>query len=179
MPLYQEDYTDAAARLKCSVAAIRAVAETESNGAGIKNGVLVKRFEPAVFEKRTGKTAANYDAAYKINPIEAMMSTSWGAFQVMGFNFKEAGYNSVQTMVAAYGQNEQNQISSFVTLILAWGLDDELRGLKWAAFAYRYNGPGYKANNYDGKMDTYYKKYLPDPLAGLKKKVTVPIWPIA
>lgn len=170
MPIYQEDYTAAAARLGCSVAAIRAVAETESSGAGIKNGVLVKRFEPHIFLRRTGKSAATYTAAYALNPSEALKSTSWGAFQVMGFNFKEAGYSSVEQMVAAYGQNEQNQIESFVTLILAWGLDDELRGLKWAAFAYRYNGPRYRDNNYDTKMATAYAKYLSDPLKGLEKK---------
>lgn len=170
MSLTQEDLQSAAARLNCSVAIIRAIAMKESDEAGFKNGVIKRRFEPGKFKERTGKTAATFDVAYKINPTEAMKSSSWGMFQVMGFNYEAAGYSSVDAMVDDYKKGESQQLNSFVKLILAWKLDDELRGLKFAAIAKAYNGPNYKVNDYDTDIEKFYKLYSVAPLAGLEKK---------
>lgn len=169
--LTANQYSNAAARLGCSVAIIRAIAMIESSGAGFyTSGAIKKRFEPAVFKRRTGQTASTYDAAYKLNPKEAMMSTSWGMFQIMGFNHVAAGYSSVESMVEDYQKSEAVQLDSFVKLILAWKLNDELRDLKYAAIARAYNGPNYAVNDYDTKLEKYYKQFQADPFAGLEKK---------
>lgn len=171
MPLYQEDLTAAAARLGCTVSIIRAIARKESDGAGFtKAGQLKKRFEPHIFQRRTGKTASTYTAAYAINPTQAKLSTSWGMFQIMGFNFAAAGYSSVDQMIEAYNQNEQNQLDSFVKLILAWGLNDELKGKKYDAFATRYNGPNYRVNNYAVDLKKFDEQFALNPFAGIEKK---------
>ena len=175
MSLTANDLTNAANRLNCSVAIIRAVAKKESAEIGIKNGALVKRFEPAVFKKRTGRSASTYAAAYAINPHEALSSTSWGMFQIMGYNYEAAGYASVEKMVEDYLKGEDRQLNSYVLLILDWGLDDELRGLKYDSYAYRYNGPNYKVNNYAVDLEKYYRQFARDPLAGLEKKKMMPV----
>lgn len=171
MSLTANQYSNAAARLGCSVAIIRAIAMIESSEAGFyASGNIKRRFEPATFKKRTGLTASTYQTAYKLNPVEAMKSTSWGMFQVMGFNHIAAGYSSVESMVSDYQKGEAVQLDSFVKLILAWKLNDELRDLKYAAIARAYNGPNYAMNDYDTKLEKYYKQFEADPLAGLEKK---------
>ncbi|AEI47674.1 N-acetylmuramidase domain-containing protein [Runella slithyformis] len=174
MALTAIDWANAAARLKCTVSIIRAVAQKESSGKGFYvTGALKQRFEPHIFKRRTGQTASSYVVAYALNPVEAMNSTSWGMFQIMGFNFKAAGYSSVEAMLADYRKGEKQQLNSFVTLILDWGLDDELRNKKYAAFAARYNGPKYSINNYDVDLEKFDKQFAANPLpetADEKKK---------
>lgn len=171
MSLTANQYSNAAARLGCSVAIIRAIAMIESSEAGFyASGAIKKRFEPAVFKRRTGQTASTYAAAYELNAKEAMMSTSWGMFQVMGFNHVAAGYSSVEAMVEDYQKSEAVQLDSFVKLILAWKLNDELRDLKYAAIARAYNGINYAMNDYDTKLEKYYKQFEAAPFAGLEKR---------
>jgi hypothetical protein len=52
-----------------------------------------------------------------------------------------------------------SQLNAFVNFIQANNLAQYLKTKNWAAFAYRYNGPGYKANSYDTKLQTYYNKF--------------------
>lgn len=162
------DYLNAAKKLNVEVAAIRAVADVESSGDGFDvMGNLKKRFEPSWFQRLAGRSASSYSEAYAINPTMAMQANSWGKFQVMGFNYKEAGYNSVTAMVNSYSKSEKNQLDSFVTLIKSWGLEDELRSRNWSAFAYRYNGPNYAQGGYHTKMADRYAKYAADPSQNL------------
>lgn len=162
--LTYSDYLKAARSLHCEVAAIRAVADIESSGAGFDMfGNIKKRFESHLFLRETGQSANSYDTAYQINARAAIRSTSWGKFQVLGSNFKEAGYSSPEAMVANYRKSEQNQLDSFVRLIKAWGLTDELQNRQWAAFARRYNGPNYEAGGYHTKMADRYQKYALNP----------------
>jgi hypothetical protein len=168
------DYQRAADRIGCDIATIRAVAKVESNETGQKNGTLIRRFEPHIFSRRTGATANSYSAAYRLNPREAMMSTSWGMFQIMGFNHVAAGFPTVESMVAAYEKSESTQIESFATLITdrSWQLADELRERRWADFARRYNGPAFAQNKYDTKLATFYAQLSKEPLILEKKKKT-------
>ena len=164
------DYQNAAESLGCSEAAIRAVASVESSGRGFTStGAIVARFEAHLFKKATGIAATTYSQAFRINKTEANKASSWGMFQVLGSNFENAGYDDVESMIADYKKGEKRQLSSFVRLIKAWNLDDEIRDLQWATFARKYNGPNYAANNYDGKMAQAYAKYEPNPGQGLPK----------
>ena len=38
-------------------------------------------------------------------------------------------------------------------------LIDALKNKDWSAFAYGYNGKGYRANNYHGKLAAAFKKF--------------------
>jgi hypothetical protein len=83
------------------------------------------------------------------DPAPALKAASWGMFQIMGFNHRLAGFETVRAYVNATAIGEGRQLDAFVA---AAGLADELRDAKWAPFARAYNGPGYKANAYDVKL---------------------------
>ena len=166
------DYQRAAQTLGCEVAAIMAVAFVESSGNGFDSaGRIKKRFEPAWFKRLSGKTASTYEQAYTIDKINAMMSTSWGKFQIMGFNHKIAAYATVEAMVAAFDKSEVAQLNGFIGFIKSKKLEDELRTKNWKAFAYTYNGSDYARLGYHTKMAEAYEDFKADPtVVDLKKK---------
>ena len=176
MPLTNNDLITAANTLGCEVACIRAIDEVESNGLGFKNGQLVVRFEPAYFLKYTGKSVAGTDrAAYEkaaaINAHFALMSSSWGRYQLMGFNYIPCGFGSVETFVATMQLSEQAQLAAFVAFIKHEKLDGYLRDKQWLPLALRYNGP--RQQGYDKKLSAAYAKYAGQvvaPDAIVKKK---------
>jgi hypothetical protein len=86
-----------------------------------------------------------------LNPA-ALKSASWGKFQIIGFNHAAAGFKELQAFVNAMYRSEGAQLDAFVAFVLHEKLDDELRERRWADFARRYNGPGFKANAYDTKL---------------------------
>jgi hypothetical protein len=98
------------------------------------------------------------EKAKKINETAALMSASWGAFQIMGFNFKACGEASVQDFVAAQ-QDEFNQLQCFCNYIQSTHLDVNLQHLDWKGFARAYNGPEYAKNLYDTKLAKAYAKF--------------------
>lgn len=99
------------------------------------------------------------EQASKLNRRAALMSASYGKFQIMGFNFALCGFDTVDTFYEAMGQNEGEHLKAFISYIKEVGLDDELRERAWARFARRYNGPGYRKNSYDKKLADAYAKY--------------------
>lgn len=173
---------DAANELGVEPAVIRAVDEIESRGDGFTDDGRVKiLFERHKFHQFThgkydashpdisNKEAGGYGSsksqygrfsrAFELDPEAAMKSASWGRYQIMGFNFKAAGFNSVGEFVDAMKVSEDEHLKAFVKVIKAWGLAPELRVKDWAAFASQYNGSAYKKNKYDTKMAAAYEKF--------------------
>jgi len=152
--------------------ALNAVFIVESSGSGFdrKTGLIKIQFEPYWFKKYTGKKLANgvenqtaewkaYNAAYKIDKAAAMKSTSWGLGQVMGFNYKAAGYKDVQAMLDDFNLNEANQLRGMLNFIKATPkMLEALKKKDWATFAKYYNGPKYKDFNYDTRLAAAYAK---------------------
>lgn len=98
-------------------------------------------------------------AAAIIDRACALESASWGAFQVMGFNWKTCGFATLQEFINTQ-YTAAGQLDTFVRFILAdVRLICALKSLDWATFASIYNGPGYKANAYDTKMASAYNRY--------------------
>jgi len=89
----------------------------------------------------------------------SLMSASWGMFQIMGFNHKLCGYDSVYKFCASMYLDSDNQLQAFVSFILNTGLDVPLRELNWAEFARRYNGARYEENCYDVKLAAAYNQF--------------------
>ncbi|CAA6807845.1 MAG: Unknown protein [uncultured Sulfurovum sp.] len=84
-------------------------------------------------------------------------------FQVMGFNYKTAGFDSVFEFMESLKVSEANQLEAFFNFVKnTRGCFEALQQKDWARFARIYNGPDYKVNRYDEKMETYYKQ---SPLA--------------
>jgi N-acetylmuramidase len=191
--------------------------EVETLGSGFdKSGRPIMLFEPHVFHRNLAgmerQTAVNAGLAYakwgarpyprdsyprllqamKINEKEALKSCSWGMGQIMGGHYKMLGYETVQEMVAAFADDEDNHLEGMIAFIKASGIDDELRVLAHkkgptvpedcAVIARVYNGAGYRVNRYHIKMATAHNKwrgikdtpYSPAPPAPLAPKVMTP-----
>ena len=89
----------------------------------------------------------------------ALQAASWGKFQIMGFNWRIAGCASLQDFVNAMYRSEGAHLDCFINVIRHMRLDDEMREQRWGDFAFIYNGPGYKQNNYAGKMAAAFAKF--------------------
>lgn len=98
--------------------------------------------------------------AAKLDRDCALVSASWGAFQIMGFHSRTLGYPTLQAFVNAMYSGESAQLDAFIRFIKADPvLVRALKGLDWAGFAKRYNGPAYAKNKYDEKMSDAYRKF--------------------
>ena len=181
----EPNYTDAAKELGCEVAVIKAVAQVESNGRGeFANGQPKVLFEAHVFSRLTkglydkthpslssakwnkdlyvGGEAEHFrlQEAAGIDRTAALMATSWGKFQIMGENYRECGYRSLQDFINAMYRGESGQLEAFVGFIKHTGLDKVLQRRDFTEFARRYNGPGFKRNKYDEKIAAAYRSFL-------------------
>lgn len=98
----------------------------------------------------------------------ALQSASWGLFQLMGFNYRNAGFRDVQELVNAHYASEGEQLKAMIRWIMkerkkkldgtVAPLVDSLRDHRWADFAYGYNGEGYAVNEYDVKLAAAHRK---------------------
>ncbi len=100
------------------------------------------------------------DDAVKINRAAGLESASYGAFQVMGFNWKRCGYASVQEFVNAMFKGSAAHLDSFVRYIQSdEKLHQALRKKDWATCARLYNGENYFINAYDTRLAKAYARY--------------------
>ena len=163
---------DLAKKFGIEYKALNAVFMVESSGSGFdaKTGKIKIQFEPYWFQKYTGLKVPNgvenqtaewtaYEAAYKLNADAALRSTSWGLGQVMGFNFKAAGYRDGVSMVESFKLSEANQLEGMLNFIHATPrMLHALQQKDWSTFARYYNGPKYKEFKYDTRLAVAYTK---------------------
>lgn len=97
--------------------------------------------------------------AQAIDETVALKATSWGLGQILGENFKAAGYATVQEMVQACMDDEENHLEMMVRFLRANHLDDDLRNHQWVPLARGYNGPKYAMHNYDGRLAAAFEKW--------------------
>jgi hypothetical protein len=179
-PLDAQGLKQALGVLSGGAAELWAVIAVETSGCGfLPDGRTKILFERHVFSKRTG---GRYDARYPdlSNPIAggylgdageytrlkraigldreaALLSTSWGLGQVMGYNAKYAGHPSVGAMVEAFGASESAQVVGMAEFIKSQGLAPALQAHDWARFARGYNGPAYRKNSYDTRLAAHFQ----------------------
>lgn len=99
------------------------------------------------------------EKAKKIHYQAALESASYGAFQIMGFNYALCGFSSVESFVKAMS-DEASQLKAFATFLKSRGLSKHLKEKNWQGFAREYNGPAFKDNNYDSKLKNAYDKAI-------------------
>lgn len=163
---------------------IHAVLDVESRGAGFdRQGRPLILFEPHIFYRqlsgaardsavRAGLAYAKWGAkpypadsyprlvaAMAIDETAALKSASWGLGQILGSNFRAAGYATPQAMVAAFCDDEEDHLAAMVKFIVSAKLDGHLRSRNWARFAAGYNGPGYAKNRYDIRLAAAYARW--------------------
>ncbi|WP_202922290.1 N-acetylmuramidase domain-containing protein [Pseudoxanthomonas koreensis] len=189
-----------ATRLQVEEAALRAVAEVESSGGGflpVPDARPRILFEGHVFHRLTaGRYGASHpglshpkwdrskysgslagewkrlDKAAELDPAAAMQAASWGAFQIMGFNYALCGHDSVGRFVEAHASGAEGQLEAFANLLGRPGspLLPALRRRDWARFARLYNGPAYARNDYDSKLAEAYARHAGPPAAGGRRR---------
>lgn len=176
-PIMPSDVLRAASLVGATPAHIRTVRDVEAAGAGFADGLPKILFEGHIFSKLTNnrfdrsnprvsypkwdKTKyprtqqGRYDQlleAVGLDPASAFSAASYGAFQILGQNFRICGFMTPFDFVLAMSQTEGSQLFAFVNFVKGNRLDDALRNGRWAEFARGYNGSAYKANQYDVKL---------------------------
>lgn len=188
--LSQGDVGDAARELGIATAVLLAFIEVEAAGRGFDTQNRPKMlFEPHVFWRNlAGKLRAQaaalglayakwkpgaypkdsyprLDKATSVAREPAFRSGSYGLPQILGENYKAAGFASAEMMFDAMKAGEREQLLAMVTLLKDWGLAVHLRGkdfskpASWVPAVSRYNGKGYAANNYHVKCATAFVKH--------------------
>jgi len=95
--------------------------------------------------------------AKAIDPEAALESASWGLGQVMGFNAKLIGYNTVFQMVDEFTTSEKNQVEGMLKFCRATPvLYKALKAKDFPTIARYYNGPNYAINSYDLELKEAY-----------------------
>jgi len=100
---------------------------------------------------------ARLDQAMALERTAALRSASWGAPQIMGFNHKLAGFDTVEAFVDAMKTGARAHLMAFVAFVKNSGLTGELRQITTyhdsaRPFAAGYNGSAYEANEYHVKI---------------------------
>ena len=93
------------------------------------------------------------ERAIAIHKEAALMSASYGLFQIMGFNYKAAGYNDVHNYVKAMETSEANQLDAVINFIKKdRGLHQAILNRDFNEIARRYNGPAYEEHGYHTRL---------------------------
>jgi hypothetical protein len=181
-PLDAVGFDRAIGVLAADAADLWAVIDVETSGCGfLPDGRVKILFERHIFSRETGRRfdadhpaisnpraggygeagAGQYDRLEKaidLDPHAALLATSWGLGQVMGFNAEVVGYAGVEDMVSSMADSESAQVEAMARFIVANHLDSTLRSHNWAQFARGYNGPNYRINNYDTRLAAEHDK---------------------
>lgn len=99
--------------------------------------------------------------------LSALQSASWGIGQIMGENYGVAGFQDVESMVAAMSQSEDSQLAAVSAFLCNCHLSPFLQAHDWTSFARGYNGPNYAINRYDVRLNGEYQKCLAGGLPDL------------
>jgi hypothetical protein len=90
----------------------------------------------------------------------AAQATSYGGFQLMGFNCKLCGYLTAKEMMLALAGSESKQFLAVAAFIKNNpAMLDAMKKANWARFAELYNGSDYAKNQYDTKLAVAEKKW--------------------
>lgn len=133
---------------------------------GARRAAAVLASDPDICNPNSGGYVGNegeiprLERAANIDWTCAHASASWGAFQLMGFNYRTCGYVSLTSFIDAMKANEiehLNGLSFFImnkaTLLRA------IQNRDWGAVAANYNGTG-AVSVYGPKLEGNYKKAL-------------------
>lgn len=90
--------------------------------------------------------------AMQLDRVAALRSASVGRYQIMGFNFEAAGFETVEDMWEAHKESERRHLEAFVSFVRSSGLVSALRQISnvhadCIPMARGYNGPGYASHN--------------------------------
>ena len=188
-PLSKQGFGSVVDELGVGVPELLAVLAVESKSCGfLPDRRPIILFERHIFHKRTSgrfsaqnpdisnpvpggyaglaKEYPRLEKAVKLDRAAALMSASWGAGQIMGFNHQAAGFDDVESMVEAMQLSEDAQLASVAAFLRAGNLVRFLKARDWTSLARAYNGAAFAKNKYDvrlaGAFQAYAAGVLPD-----------------
>ncbi|MBT0652878.1 N-acetylmuramidase domain-containing protein [Geomobilimonas luticola] len=126
-------------------------------------GLVIIRFEPHIFRKHAGKEVVwgrggqktewrNFETAFGVNPEAALLATSYGLPQLMGFNTWVTRFKSAREMVLAFQDSCTEQVAGFFGFVTKNRLERYIVDRDWRSFARRYNGPA-NVDDYSCKLN--------------------------
>ena len=216
-PITDKGMSDVCELLGVGEAEIWAVLTVETRGFGFLDDRRPQiLFERHIFSRQTGGKhdakhgdisstkpgaykggAGEYDRlgkAMRLAQEDALKSTSWGLPQVMGFNYRVVGFDSVTAMINAFVEGEDPQLQALGQFIVAHPkCRNGIQRHDWGTLASCYNGPNFRLNDYDNRLAAAYEKakriipdlglraaqvaltylgYNPGPVDGLRGRLT-------
>ena len=101
------------------------------------------------------------ERAVRIDKKAALSATSWGSFQIMGFNHPLCGSSSISKFVKDMKTDETHQLKLFSEYIKNTNLITLLKNNEWTEFANQYNGFKQSKSLFDVRLATavQYFKY--------------------
>lgn len=110
------------------------------------------------------KQHARLAAAVNLDRDAALQSASWGAFQVMGFNWRRCGYGSLQAFINGMidGGEREHLVALCCFVRSDARLHKAVRDLDWETVAELYNGKGFRATGYHLKMADAFEGFEDD-----------------
>ncbi|HJV87497.1 MAG TPA: N-acetylmuramidase domain-containing protein [Noviherbaspirillum sp.] len=144
----------------CGPAYVRA--RKNKNGEWIKNlsGVIVT--ENDVYGPSGAFQYKRLCKAYQLNRAAALQACSWGKFQIMGFNYKMAGFNDVISFTKAMSRSDAEHIKAFLKFAASnKTLADGLRTKSFEKIAAGHNGDNWRQINpeYATNIERFYREY--------------------
>lgn len=114
-------------------------------------GIISKTWRKDLYKGGIGEVS-RVNEAYLISPKAALRSTSWGAFQICGFNSPGSVYEFYRKM----WDSEAGQLDLLVSYLVSSGIVPFMKSLNFEEIARRYNGPGYASQGYHVKLKNAY-----------------------
>ncbi len=96
--------------------------------------------------------------AAAIDAEAAFEATSWGLGQVMGSHWRKLGFAGAGEMATRARQSAEGQFDIVARFLKTGPFVERLERADWAGFARLYNGPGFAANGYDGKIASAWRQ---------------------
>ena len=118
--------------------------------------ILYQYWTKKYYGSNSQKEYSRLKKAMVIDEESALKSTSWGMFQIMGFNHKLAGFDTIYEFMEYIKISEKNQLEAFFIFLRKSKCFKYLKSMDWAKFARCYNGSGFKKNGYDSKLKRAY-----------------------
>lgn len=88
----------------------------------------------------------------------ALKACSWGLGQIMGFNYKLAGFDNLQAFINAMYDGENAQLQAMINFLKSAGLEKAMKNKDWRAIAKGYNGVAYAKFDYHNKLARAYER---------------------
>ena len=144
----------------------------------VRDGLAARRWGIIKYMRSHAGRYRKLARMMEIDESAALKSASWGGPQILGQNYKQCGYKTVQLFVSAMCESGDNQVMAMAYFIMndkrrlhskiayrRITMHEALKIGDTLVFALLYNGPAQAKNNYSGKITKAIAYFMARPLA--------------